>query len=69
MALSTHGGGGDTRLSALRIGGRFRISDSREFLSALQLSLPIRAVTGEDGSVMLLYRDEEPAMADNGVGL
>ncbi|KQM97039.1 hypothetical protein ASE85_15940 [Sphingobium sp. Leaf26] len=52
---------GDSRVSALRIGGRFRINDSREFLSALQLSLPIRAVHGEDGSVMLLYRDDEPA--------
>lgn len=54
---------GDNRVSALRIGGRFRVTDSREFLSALQLSLPIRAVHGEDGSVMLLYRDEEPAVA------
>lgn len=59
---------GDTRVSALRIGGRFRTTDSREFLSALQLSLPIRAVDGEDGSVMLLYRDEEPAVADNAAG-
>lgn len=50
---------GDQRVSSLRIGGRFRTSDSREFLSALQLSLPIRAVDGEDGSVMLLYRDDE----------
>ncbi len=50
---------GDQRVSSLRIGGRFRTTDSREFLSALQLSLPIRAVDGEDGSVMLLYRDEE----------
>lgn len=49
---------GDTRVSSLRIGGRFRISDSKEFLSALQLSLPIRVVDGQDGSVMLLYRDE-----------
>ena len=48
---------GDTRVSALRIGGRFRTTDSQEFLSALQLSLPIRVVDGEDGSVMLLYRD------------
>ncbi|WP_420144966.1 FecR family protein [Sphingobium sp.] len=52
---------GDTRVSALRIGGRFRTSDSQEFLSALQMSLPIRAVKGEDGSVMLLYRDDAPA--------
>jgi transmembrane sensor len=50
---------GDTRVSALRIGGRFRINDSKEFLSALQMSLPVRAVNGEDGSVMLLYRDDE----------
>ncbi|QGP78322.1 FecR family protein [Sphingobium sp. CAP-1] len=56
---------GDTRVSALRIGGRFRTTDSREFLSALQLSLPIRAVDGEDGSVMLLYRDDEPAETGN----
>ncbi|MDO7837339.1 FecR domain-containing protein [Sphingobium sp. HBC34] len=58
---------GDTRVSALRIGGRFRTTDSREFLSALQFSLPIRVVDGEDGSVMLLYRDEEPASAGNAV--
>ncbi|MFZ2997717.1 FecR family protein [Sphingobium sp.] len=51
---------GDTRISALRIGGRFRVTDSREFLTALQFSLPVRAVHGEDGSVMLLYRDDEP---------
>lgn len=54
---------GDTRVASLRIGGRFRIGESRQFLSALQLSLPIRAVNGEDGSVMLLYRDE-PADED-----
>ena len=58
---------GDTRVSSLRIGGRFRITDSKEFLSALQLSLPIRVVGGQDGSVMLLYKDElEPA--DNAAG-
>lgn len=50
---------GDNRVSSLRVGGRFRIGDSKEFLTALQLSLPVRAVTGEDGSVMLLYRDED----------
>jgi transmembrane sensor len=55
---------GDTRVSALRIGGRFRTTDSREFLSALQLSLPVRVVRGEDGSVMLLYRDAGPAESD-----
>lgn len=48
---------GDTRVSALRIIGRFRTSDSRQFLETLQQNLPVRAINGEDGSVMLLYRD------------
>ncbi|MCC4253109.1 FecR family protein [Sphingobium naphthae] len=56
---------GDTRVSALRIGGRFRTTDSREFLTALQTSLPVRAVDGEDGSVMLLYRDETASAGDD----
>ena len=56
---------GDTRVSALRIGGRFRPTDSREFLTALQTSLPVRAVDGEDGSVMLLYRDETASAGDD----
>ena len=56
---------GDTRVSALRIGGRFRTTDSREFLAALQTSLPVRAVDGEDGSVMLLYRDETASARDD----
>ena len=57
---------GDTRVSSLRVGGRFRITGSKEFLSALQVSLPVRVVNGEDGSVMLLYRDEpaEPAIGE-----
>ena len=50
----------DTRVSALRIDGRFHIGDSRKFLATLQLHYPVRAVQGEDGSVMLLYRDKEP---------
>ncbi|PZU59782.1 MAG: hypothetical protein DI547_04685 [Sphingobium sp.] len=49
---------GDARVSGLRIGGRFRTTDSKEFLAALQMSLPVRAVTGEDESIMLLYRDD-----------
>lgn len=49
---------GDSRVSSLRVGGRFRTTDSRDFLTALQVSLPVRAVYGQDGSVMLLYRDE-----------
>lgn len=58
---------GDTRVSSLRVGGRFRVTDSKEFLSALQMSLPIRTVNGEDGSVMLLYRDD-PADHGNDAG-
>ncbi|MEJ7935160.1 FecR domain-containing protein [Sphingobium sp. AN558] len=60
---------GDNRVSSLRVGGRFRTSDSKEFLTALQLSLPVRAVMGEDGSVMLLYRDEEQSAARSVDGL
>lgn len=48
---------GDSRVSGLRLSGRFRTTDSQLFLSALQKRLPVRAVKGEDGSVMLLYRD------------
>lgn len=51
---------GDTRVSSLRVSGQFRTSDSHAFLSMLQGGLPIRAVDGEDGSVMLLYRDALP---------
>lgn len=51
---------GDSRVSSLRLSGRFRTNDSRRFLSVLQQSLPIRAIDGEDGSVMLLYRDAVP---------
>ncbi|MEK7342576.1 MAG: FecR domain-containing protein [Pseudomonadota bacterium] len=56
---------GDTRVSALRVAGRFRTTDSAAFLRALQTRLPVRVVHGEDGSVMLLYRDEGtgPALA------
>ncbi|CAN5216429.1 FecR domain-containing protein [soil metagenome] len=49
---------GDARVSGLRIGGRFRTTESEQFLAALQLTLPIRAVPGEDGSVMLLHKEE-----------
>lgn len=50
----------DARVSGLRIGGRFRTSDSDEFLSTLLMTLPVRAVRGADGSVMLLYRESAP---------
>lgn len=49
---------GDTRVSSLRIDGRFRTTEGREFLAALQVSLPIRAIKAPDGSIMLVYRDD-----------
>lgn len=48
---------GDARVSSLRIDGRFRTTGCKEFLQALQTRLPVRAVTGQDGSIMLFYRD------------
>ena len=59
---------GDQRVSPLRIDGRFRVTDSKAFLSALQLSLPVRVVNGQDGSVMLLYRDEADRAEDRAIG-
>lgn len=55
---------GDSRVSALRVGGRFRTKDSSDFLSALQVSLPVKVVHGEDGSAMLLYRDDPDAISE-----
>ncbi len=55
---------GDARVSSLRVGGRFRTKDSRDFLSALQVSLPVRVVQGEDGSAMLLYRDDPDSISE-----
>jgi transmembrane sensor len=49
---------GDPRVSSLRIGGRFGTADSSAFLAALAMSLPVKAVESEDGSVMLFYRDD-----------
>lgn len=57
---------GDTRVSALRIDGSFHIGDSARFLSALSMSLPVRIIDGEDGSVMLLYRDETGGIIHSG---
>ncbi|GLV21000.1 sigma factor regulator FemR [Sphingobium sp. TomMM35A] len=57
---------GDARVSALRIGGEFHIGDSGKFLSLLQSRLPVRAVSGDDGSIMLLYRDA-PIAGDSGI--
>ncbi|WCT73807.1 FecR domain-containing protein [Sphingomonas naphthae] len=50
---------GDQRLAPMRIGGRFRTDESDQFIAALEQSLPIRAVANGDGSVLLLYRDDD----------
>lgn len=44
---------GDDRLAALRIGGRFGTSDSKQFIAAVQLSFPVRMVANVDGSILL----------------
>lgn len=49
---------GDARVAALRIGGRFRIDQPEQFIVALRETLPVRTVAGEDGSMILLYRDD-----------
>lgn len=45
---------GDSRLAAMRIGGRFQTSDSDRFVEAIQQTFPVRAIANADGSVMLL---------------
>lgn len=49
---------GDPRVAPIRVGGLFRTDESGQFLAALEQSFPIQAVQGEDGSVLLLYREE-----------
>ncbi len=44
---------GDSRLAALRIGGRFGTSDSDRFIDAIQQSFPVRMVSNVDGSILL----------------
>jgi transmembrane sensor len=45
---------GDQAIATMRVGGRFGISESEKFLAALQQTLPVRAITGSDGTVMLV---------------
>jgi transmembrane sensor len=48
---------GDSRVAALRVGGRFSTADSAKFVEALQESFPVRAVTAPDQSVILVATD------------
>lgn len=50
---------GDQRIGGLRVGGRFSVDQSDQFIKALTQSLPVRAVTGDDGRVLLLYHGGE----------
>jgi transmembrane sensor len=43
----------DNRLAALRVGGRFGTSDSKQFIDAVQQSFPIRMIANKDGSILL----------------
>lgn len=43
----------DNRLAALRVGGRFGTSDSKQFIDAVQQSFPIRMIANNDGSILL----------------
>lgn len=48
---------GDQRIATMRIGGRFGISESNRFIAALQQTLPVEAVAGSDGAVMLMMAE------------
>lgn len=47
----------DERVATLRIGGRFGTSESDRFIVALQQALPVRAIAGDDGAVLLVQAD------------
>jgi len=49
---------GDQRVAALRVGGRFQIDESAQFIEGLEQSMPVRAVKDADGGILLLYADE-----------
>ncbi len=48
---------GDQRVATMRVGGRFGTSESARFITALQQTLPIHAIAGEDGGIMLVHAD------------
>ncbi|MCJ2178460.1 FecR family protein [Novosphingobium album (ex Hu et al. 2023)] len=47
---------GDRRLSALRVGGRFRTDEADQFLTALKQTLPLDVIRQDDGGVLLIYQ-------------
>lgn len=50
---------GDPRIGGYRVGGRFNVNEVDQFLAAMVETFPIRTVKDNDGSVLLLYRDED----------
>ena len=50
---------GDARLETLRIGGRFQVTETDKFLSALSASFPIAVIHTGDGGVLLTSKDEK----------
>lgn len=47
---------GDPRLANLRVGGRFEVDEADKFLTALEGSFPVSAITAADGSILLVMR-------------
>lgn len=47
---------GDPRLANLRVGGRFEVDEADKFLTALEGSFAVDAITAADGSIMLVVR-------------
>jgi transmembrane sensor len=47
---------GDPRLANLRVGGRFEVDEADKFLTAVEGSFPINAITAADGSILLVMR-------------
>jgi len=47
---------GDPRLANLRVGGRFEVDEAAKFLTAVEGSFPVEAITANDGSILLVMR-------------
>jgi transmembrane sensor len=47
---------GDPRLANLRVGGRFEVDEADKFLTALEGSFAVNAITAADGSILLVMR-------------
>lgn len=47
---------GDPRLANLRVGGRFEVDEADKFLTAVEASFPVQAITGADGSILLVTK-------------